>query len=99
MGLADLSNLKPQPIDSAQQVWKELTLRAFGDTLINLRTDRGLSVKEACQKVGIPQSRLSELERGVRIPTPGQITQLEKFFETDSDKLAELAKQFEENLV
>jgi len=71
----------------------------FGEKLINLRTDRGLSVKEACQKVGIPQSRLSELERGVRIPTSGQITQLGNFYETESDKLAELAKQFEENLV
>ena len=70
----------------------------FGQKLIDLRTDRGLSVKEACQKVGIPQSRLSELERGVRIPTPGQIIQLETFFETESDKLAELAKIFEENL-
>jgi transcriptional regulator with XRE-family HTH domain len=71
----------------------------FGEKLIDLRTDRGLSVKEACQRVGIPQSRLSELERGVRIPTPGQITQLENFYETETDKLAELAKQFEENLV
>lgn len=70
----------------------------FGETLINLRTDRGLSVKDACRKVGIPQSRLSELERGVRIPTPGQITQLENFYEIESDKLAALAKIFENNL-
>jgi transcriptional regulator with XRE-family HTH domain len=70
----------------------------FGETLVNLRTDRGLSVKEACRKVGIPQSRLSELERGVRIPTPGQITQLENFYEIESDKLAALAKIFEKNL-
>jgi len=70
----------------------------FGEQLINLRTDRGLSVKEACEKVGIPQSRLSELERGIRVPTSGQITQLENFYETESDKLAELAKIFEENL-
>ena len=69
----------------------------FGEELINLRTERGLSTKEACQKVGIPQSRLSELERGVRIPTAGQITQLENFYETGSDKLAALAKLFEEN--
>jgi len=71
----------------------------FGEKLIDLRTDRGLSVKEVCQKVGIPQSRLSELERGVRIPTPGQIAQLENFYGTETDKLGELAKQFEENLV
>lgn len=70
----------------------------FGEKLINLRTDRGLSVKEACQQVGIPQSRLSELERGVRIPTSGQITQLEDFYDAESGKLAELAKLFEEKL-
>lgn len=69
----------------------------FGAKLINLRTERGLSVKEACQNVGIPQSRLSELERGVRIPTAGQVLQLEKFYETASDELAELAKAFEES--
>ena len=69
----------------------------FGTKLSNLRADRGLSVKEACQQVGIPQSRLSELERGVRIPTAGQITQLEKFYETAADELAALAKAFEES--
>ena len=70
----------------------------FAETLVSLRTDRGLSVKEACRKVGIPQSRLSELERGVRIPTPGQITQLENFYEIESDKLAALSKIFVKNL-
>ena len=71
----------------------------FGKKIINLRTERSLSTKEACQKMGIPQSRLSELERGVRIPTTGQITRLEDFYETGSDKLSDLAKLFEENLI
>ena len=70
----------------------------FGAKLVNLRTERGLSVKETCQKVGIPQSRLCELERGVRIPTSGQIEKLEAFFETGSDELNDLAKAFEINL-
>jgi len=64
----------------------------FGDKLISLRTARGLTVKQVCKKVGIPQSRLNELEWGVRIPTPGQIKRLEQFFEVDSEKLAESAK-------
>jgi hypothetical protein len=34
---------------------------------------------------------LSELERGVRIPTPGQIDKLEKYFEVNGGSLAELA--------
>jgi transcriptional regulator with XRE-family HTH domain len=76
----------------------EEKLSEFGEKLIYLRTERGLSTKEACQKMGIPQSRLSELERAVRIPTSGQITRLETFYETGSDKLANLAKLFEENL-
>ena len=70
----------------------------FGEKLMNLRTERGLSVKEACQRVGIPQSRLSELERGVRIPTPGQIERLGNFYENGADELGELAKLFEKNL-
>ena len=64
----------------------------FGDKLTSLRTARGLTVKEVCRQVGIPQSRLNELEWGVRIPTPGQIKRLEQFFEVDSEELAESAK-------
>ncbi len=63
----------------------------FGEKLISLRTARGLTVKNVCAQVGIPQSRLSELERGVRIPTPGQIDKLEKYFEVNGGSLAELA--------
>ena len=64
----------------------------FGEKLISLRATRGLTVKEVCKHVHIPQSRLNELEWGVRIPTPGQIESLENFFEIDSQVLAGLAK-------
>jgi transcriptional regulator with XRE-family HTH domain len=47
-------------------------------------------VKEVCHQVGIPQSRLSELERGVRLPTTGQISSLEKYYEVDSGGLVAL---------
>ena len=67
----------------------------FGEKLINMRTERELSAKEACQKIGIPQSRLSELERGVRIPTSGQIARLENFYEAGSNELSKLAKKIE----
>jgi transcriptional regulator with XRE-family HTH domain len=66
-------------------------MNAFGDKVADLRKERGLTVKEICQQVGIPQSRLSELERGVRIPTAGQIDKLEKYFEVKAGELAELA--------
>ena len=67
-------------------------MNAFGDKVADLRKERGLTVKEICQQVGIPQSRLSELERGVRIPTAGQIDKLEKYFEINAGDLAELVK-------
>jgi transcriptional regulator with XRE-family HTH domain len=66
-------------------------MNAFGDKVADLRKERGLTVKEICQQVGIPQSRLNELERGVRIPTVGQIDKLEKYFEVKAGELAELA--------
>jgi len=66
-------------------------MNEFGDKLISLRTARSLTAKEVCKQVHIPQSRLNELEWGVRIPTPGQIKSLEDFFEIDSDVLGNLA--------
>ena len=66
-------------------------MNEFGDKLISLRTARGLTAKEVCKQVHIPQSRLNELEWGVRIPTPGQIQSLETFFEIDSNELGDLA--------
>jgi len=67
-------------------------MNEFGDKLISLRTTSGLTAKEVCRQVHIPQSRLNELEWGVRIPTPGQIKSLVNFFEIDSDVLGDLAK-------
>ena len=62
-------------------------MSGFGEKIKNLRTERGLTVKEVCRQVGIPQSRLSELERGVRLPTTGQINSLEKYYDVDLDQL------------
>jgi len=62
----------------------------FGAKIKSLRIDRDLTRKEVCRQVGIPQSRLSELERGVRLPTPGQISNLENYYEVDSGRLVDL---------
>ena len=62
----------------------------FGEKIQSLRTKQDLTVKEVCRQVGIPQSRLSELERGVRLPTTGQINSLEKYYEVDSGGLVDL---------
>ena len=59
----------------------------FGEKIKSLRTKRELTVKEVCRQVGIPQSRLSELERGVRLPTTGQTSSLEKYYDVDSGGL------------
>ena len=67
-------------------------MSAFGEKVADLRKQRSLTVKEVCRQVGIPQSRLSELERGVRIPTQGQIDRLEKYFEVNTGTLAELTR-------
>jgi transcriptional regulator with XRE-family HTH domain len=67
----------------------------FGEKLTKLRSESKLALKEICKQVGIPPSRLVELERSVRIPTPGQIEGLEKFYKINSGELAELAKSLE----
>ena len=67
-------------------------MSVFGEKVADLRKQRSLTVKEVCRQVGIPQSRLSELERGIRIPTPGQIDRLEKYFEVNTGTLAELTR-------
>lgn len=70
-------------------------MNEFGEKLIKLRSESKLTLREICQQAGIPPSRLVELEYGVRIPTPGQIERLEKFYKINSGELAELAKSLE----
>ena len=65
----------------------------LGEKLIELRNGSKSSLKEICEKAGIPPSRLVELERGVRIPTSGQIEHLENFYGVNSGGLAELSQQ------
>jgi transcriptional regulator with XRE-family HTH domain len=63
----------------------------IGEKLMNLRTKRKLTVNQVCQQIGIPPSRLVEIERGVRWATPGQIERLESFYEVKSGAFAALA--------
>lgn len=67
-------------------------MTTFGERLAHLRTEKNLTVKEICSQVSIPQSRLSELERGIRIPTAGQISRLETYFGMDAGELAKLVE-------
>lgn len=67
----------------------------FSERLIQLRAESKLSLTEICRGAGIPPSRLVELERGVRIPTSGQIEHLENYYNVNSGELVELAKALE----
>jgi transcriptional regulator with XRE-family HTH domain len=75
----------------------DVAMSEFGEKLIELRKESTLSLREICEKAGIPPSRLVELEYGVRIPTPGQIEHLENVYGINSGELADLS-QAPENL-
>ena len=65
----------------------------FGNKIKDLRTERNLKPGKVAYDVGIPESRLNELEWGVRIPTAGQIERLEKYFEVTEGELAALMEE------
>ena len=65
----------------------------FGDTLLNLRTQKQLGTREVAQAVCIPQSRYSELEKGVRIPTDTQVARMEEYFGIKKGELASFLKE------
>lgn len=52
----------------------------FGAKLSSLRSEKNLSLKDVAHGVAIPESRLLELERGVRIPTEGQAERLAAYY-------------------
>jgi transcriptional regulator with XRE-family HTH domain len=62
----------------------------FSEKLANLRSEQSTTSKEVAQKVGIPQSRLIELESGVRIPTAGQLERLESYYRLVAGELSAL---------
>ena len=63
-------------------------MSTFGEKILTLRTQKSLTTKEVAQAVGIPQSRYSELEKGIRIPTDSQVTRLEEYFGLETGELA-----------
>lgn len=71
----------------------------FGGALKKLREEKQVDTREVARAVGIPQSRYSELERGIRVPTGGQLTRLEEYYGTARGYLADLAEQDFKRLV
>ncbi|MBC2716608.1 MAG: helix-turn-helix transcriptional regulator [Desulfobacteraceae bacterium] len=68
-------------------------MNKFGEKILSLRTEKNLSTKEVGHAVAIPHSRYSELEKGIRIPTEGQIERLEKFYNVTAGELSALIKK------
>lgn len=67
-------------------------MNTFGEKIMHLRTGRNLTTKAIAQATGIPQSRYSELEKGVRVPTDGQSARIEAFFGLGAGELSALTK-------
>ena len=65
-------------------------MTAFGQELERLRGEKQVTTKEVARGVGIPQSRYRELEKGVRVPTEGQLQRLENYYGVASGSLAGL---------
>ncbi len=59
----------------------------FSAKIKSLRQASRLTLQQVCDQVGIPPSRLHEMELGVRIPTDGQIAALAHFFKIKTDDL------------
>ena len=68
-------------------------MNKFGEKILNLRTEKNLTTKDVGQAIAIPHSRYSELEKGIRIPTDGQVERLEKFYGVSDGALSGLIKK------
>jgi transcriptional regulator with XRE-family HTH domain len=68
-------------------------MNKFCEKILSLRTEKNMSTTEVGQAVAIPHSRYSELEKGIRIPTEGQIKRIEKFYGVSEGALSGLIKK------
>lgn len=47
---------------------RSLFLKKFGDRLLKMRTERGLTLREMASKIGVSYSSLAQYESGARTP-------------------------------
>lgn len=66
-------------------------MESFGQKIETLRKEKNATSADAARALGIPQSRLRELEKGIRIPTESQVKRMESYFGTSTGGLWELA--------
>ena len=71
----------------------------FAEELRRLREKKQVDTKDVARAVGIPQSRYSEMERGVRVASDSQIERLEQYYEAEAGSLAALMKKQWDDLI
>ncbi len=67
-------------------------MNPFGQKIESLRKEKNVTSAEAAKALGIPQSRLRELEKGVRVPTEGQVARMKEYFGSNAGELESLIK-------
>lgn len=63
---------------------------SIGDTLKEIREDKGLQLQDVAESTAINYSSLSRIENGKRLPTKEQLTVLAKFYEYDGTDLLKI---------
>jgi HTH-type transcriptional regulator, competence development regulator len=59
----------------------------FGETIRNLREEKGLQLRKVAAYLDIDQAVLSKFEHGTRTPKREQVIQLAKFFKVDQKQM------------
>ena len=68
----------------------EATLAKFGNFILNLRNDRGISLSFLGEKLNVSKNHLSLIERGLRPPSDILVRNLARFYSTNETELFHL---------
>lgn len=79
-----MDNIKPSATDRTKQI---LRMVQTGEFLKELRANKGLSLKEACEQLSLSTTYLSELERGLKTPSDLLVRELAQFYGVDENIL------------
>ena len=60
----------------------------FGEKLKNARADKGWNQKELADRIGITQASISQFEKGLRLPTPANISKFAEILDVSREFLA-----------
>lgn len=65
-------------------------MKVFAERLKELRTERGLSLKQLAKEINVTDIAISRWERQLRLPNIENLTNLAKFFAVSTDYLVGL---------